>query len=408
MANGTFLRGEVYWVSLDSSVGSELKTGRPAVIVSGNSLNEKLDSVVVAFLSTGSFPAPTHPSVYSPEGIKSRVLCEQVRTIDKTRLVKHEFTVAESDMIRVTGALACTMCIPTTMTEKPVYEKKIADLETEIAVLKRMYDKAVDKVVEARLEADIAERMKAEPVVEEEEETIPEAPAVEFEETPVLVDINTCSADDLKKCGCTLSVANTLISNRPYKVLDEIRGLPGITSVAYGLLKVKLCCIPVKEEKPEPKPEPEVEVEKVNINTATAKEISKKLDMPMNDAYAITGYRNRNGSFVELEELLEIPRITKLKFEKYKDRMTIGEPQAAETPEPETEIIEEVADENEKVNVNTANIYELMGAGFGKSEAGRIVRWVKSYGKFKSLDDLVKVDGVTGKLLRKIRDNLEV
>lgn len=61
-----------------------------------------------------------------------------------------------------------------------------------------------------------------------------------------------------------------------------------------------------------------------------------------------------------------------------------------------------------KVNVNEANIYELMEAGFGKSEAGRIVRWVKKYGKFKNLDDLTKVDGVTGKNLRKIRDGLEV
>lgn len=61
-----------------------------------------------------------------------------------------------------------------------------------------------------------------------------------------------------------------------------------------------------------------------------------------------------------------------------------------------------------KVNVNEANIYELMEAGFGKSEAGRITRWVRKYGKFKNLDDLTKVDGVTGKSLRKIRDGLEV
>lgn len=55
-----------------------------------------------------------------------------------------------------------------------------------------------------------------------------------------------------------------------------------------------------------------------------------------------------------------------------------------------------------------ANIYDLMEAGFGKPEAGRIVSWVKKYGGFESLDDLTKVDGVTGKTLRKIRDNLEV
>lgn len=61
-----------------------------------------------------------------------------------------------------------------------------------------------------------------------------------------------------------------------------------------------------------------------------------------------------------------------------------------------------------KVNVNEATMYELMEAGFGKSEAARISRWVRKYGQFKNLDDLTKVDGVTGKTLRKIRDRLEV
>lgn len=411
MSNGVFLRGEVYWVSLDDSIGSEIKTGRPAVVVSANGLNEKLNTVIVAFLSTSSFAAPTHPSVVSPDGIRSRVLCEQIRAIDKTRLVRHDYTLTEPELIRVTGAIANTMCIPLTQTANTKYEEKIAELEAEVTILKGLYDKAIEKIIETRFEKDISRRAEVEdePEIPVEEEIVPEVPAVEFEETPVLVDINTCSVGDLQKCGCTLSMANTLISNRPYKELDELRRVPGVTSVAYGILKVKLCCVPVIVKKPEAVEEVKVETEgeKVNINVATAKEISEKLNMPIKDAYAITGYRNKNGLFVCLEELKEVSRISEAKYERYKEYVTLGDPEPEAPKTVEAEPVEE-PEVVEKVNVNTANIYELMGAGFGKSEAGRIVRWVKKYGAFKSLDELTKVDGVTGKLLRKIRDNLEV
>lgn len=95
---------------------------------------------------------------------------------------------------------------------------------------------------------------------------------------------------------------------------------------------------------------------------------------------------------VNVEESPKEPEPSKITF-------PVWEPPVAKPKAPEPV---------KKVNVNEANIYELMEAGFGKSEAGRIVRWVKKYGKFKNLDDLTKVDGVTGKSLRKIRDGLEV
>jgi competence ComEA-like helix-hairpin-helix protein len=170
-------------------------------------------------------------------------------------------------------------------------------------------------------------------------------------------------------------------------------------------------CFSEPEVEEEPEVEAEFTPEIVNINAASAQEISCKTGLSLKDAYAITGYRKKNGLFVELEELLEVSRISKPKFERIKEWCTLGESEPEElieepTKEEENEPSVEIA--AEKVNVNDANIYELMRAGFGKSEAGRIVRWVKKYGSFKSLDELTKVDGVTGKLLRKIRDGLEV
>ena len=93
-----------------------------------------------------------------------------------------------------------------------------------------------------------------------------------------------------------------------------------------------------------------------------------------------------------VEEAAPEETVTKITF-------PVWEPPVEEQKAPELE---------EKVNVNEATMYELMEAGFGKSEAARISRWVRKYGRFKNLDDLTKVDGVTGKSLRKIRDRLTV
>ena len=58
--------------------------------------------------------------------------------------------------------------------------------------------------------------------------------------------------------------------------------------------------------------------------------------------------------------------------------------------------------------MNTANIRELMAVGFGKPEAGRILHRIRVRGPFQALEDLLTVDGVTGKDLRKVRDKIEV
>lgn len=42
------LRGEVWWVNFDPSVGSEVQKQRPAVIVSNNSANKNLERVVIS------------------------------------------------------------------------------------------------------------------------------------------------------------------------------------------------------------------------------------------------------------------------------------------------------------------------------------------------------------------------
>ena len=172
--NGEILRGEVYWVCLDDSVGSEEKTGRPAVVVSADGINSKMNVVTVAFLTTGaSMALPSRPTVVSPTGVKRRVLCEQLRTIDKSRLDHYDSTLSESEMIRVTGALAGVMCIPLPVSNpKPIVksdaEETITSLRCEAEMWRRMYEKTMDQLVELRVNTAVARLTERamEPVLE--------------------------------------------------------------------------------------------------------------------------------------------------------------------------------------------------------------------------------------------------
>jgi mRNA interferase MazF len=80
-------RGEVWFVSLDPTVGSEIQKKRPCVVVSPPELHDFLRTVIVAPMTTGSHPAPFRIPVRHArkEGL---VLLDQIRTIDKVRLVK--------------------------------------------------------------------------------------------------------------------------------------------------------------------------------------------------------------------------------------------------------------------------------------------------------------------------------
>jgi mRNA interferase MazF len=78
-------RGEVYWVSLDPTVGTEIRKTRPALVVSPNDMNETLPRVIVAPLTSKGQTLGCRPEVVF-DGRPARILLDQLRTVDKTRL----------------------------------------------------------------------------------------------------------------------------------------------------------------------------------------------------------------------------------------------------------------------------------------------------------------------------------
>ena len=78
-------RFDVFLVNLDPTVGSEIRTSRPCVVVSPDEMNRHVRTVVVAPLTTASRPYPSRVQVRFA-GKDGQVVIDQLRTVDKARL----------------------------------------------------------------------------------------------------------------------------------------------------------------------------------------------------------------------------------------------------------------------------------------------------------------------------------
>lgn len=78
-------RGEVYWVNLDPTIGTEIRKTRPALIISPDDMNAALPRVIIAPLTSKGQPLGCRPEL-TFDGKQARVLLDQIRTIDKERL----------------------------------------------------------------------------------------------------------------------------------------------------------------------------------------------------------------------------------------------------------------------------------------------------------------------------------
>lgn len=79
------LRGEVYWVNLDPTIGTEIKKTRPCLVVSPDDMNAVLPRVIVAPITSKGQAIGCRPEVVIGEK-SGRLLLDQIRCIDKSRL----------------------------------------------------------------------------------------------------------------------------------------------------------------------------------------------------------------------------------------------------------------------------------------------------------------------------------
>jgi len=98
-------RFEVYLVSLDPAVGSEIQKTRPCVVVSPDEMNRHIRTVIVAPMTTKGREYPTRVKCRFG-GKEGQVVLDQLRTVDKERLVKRLGAIDREMGWAVLGVLA--------------------------------------------------------------------------------------------------------------------------------------------------------------------------------------------------------------------------------------------------------------------------------------------------------------
>ena len=87
MVKSIVSRGDIWLINLDPTRGSEIQKTRPCVIVSPQEMHDFLRTVIIAPMTTKGRQAPYRVPI-THDGKKGLVLLDQIRTIDKGRLVK--------------------------------------------------------------------------------------------------------------------------------------------------------------------------------------------------------------------------------------------------------------------------------------------------------------------------------
>jgi mRNA interferase MazF len=97
-------RFDVYLVNLDPTVGSEIKKTRPCLVISPDEMNRNIRTVIIALITSAQKEYPTRVSCTFQKK-KGQVVLDQLRTIDKARLMKKLGTIDSKDQLEVISIL---------------------------------------------------------------------------------------------------------------------------------------------------------------------------------------------------------------------------------------------------------------------------------------------------------------
>jgi mRNA interferase MazF len=100
----TVRRGEVYLIELNPTRGREIRKTRPCVVVSPDEINEHLQTFIVAPLTTGSHAYPFRIACRFA-GKDGHIVLDQLRTVDRSRLVKRLGAVSGPALGNALGVL---------------------------------------------------------------------------------------------------------------------------------------------------------------------------------------------------------------------------------------------------------------------------------------------------------------
>jgi len=97
-------RFDVYLINLDPTVGSEIQKTRPCLIISPDEMNRYIGTVIVAPMTTAGKKYPTRVTCQFKKK-KGQIVLDQIRTIDKTRLIKKLGTIDPEVQVEIISVL---------------------------------------------------------------------------------------------------------------------------------------------------------------------------------------------------------------------------------------------------------------------------------------------------------------
>jgi len=98
-------RFDVFLVNLDPTVGSEIHKARPCVVVSPDEMNRYIATVIIAPMTTKGKQYPTRVTCRF-QGKSGQIVLDQIRTIDKNRLVKKLGRISVNEQKNLLAVLA--------------------------------------------------------------------------------------------------------------------------------------------------------------------------------------------------------------------------------------------------------------------------------------------------------------
>jgi len=107
-------RGEIHLVAFDPTLGHEIRKTRPAVIIQ-NDVSNRFSPVTIVAAISSQFGSPPHPREVLIEAFESglsktsAVVANQIRTVDRLRLIRHLGTLDTATMRRVDDALKISL-----------------------------------------------------------------------------------------------------------------------------------------------------------------------------------------------------------------------------------------------------------------------------------------------------------
>ena len=144
-------------------------------------------------------------------------------------------------------------------------------------------------------------------------------------------------------------------------------------------------------------------VEMVNINEDSVEKLSRLPGVGEVLAQRIIAYREEQGPFTSIEEIMKVSGIGESRFESLKGLITVGD--VAPT-EPQ---VEEDRSAGFPVNINTADLKTLMTLpGIGETYAQRIIDYREEKGAFASIEEIMEVSGIGESRFEEIKDYITV